>query len=47
MDRRPWTDVVSFIKEDDSIKELVEEYGVKRWTLIAKMLVERYNIRDR
>ncbi|OMJ75502.1 hypothetical protein SteCoe_25351 [Stentor coeruleus] len=41
-DRKPWG-----LEEDDAIKCLAEEFGTKEWTLIAKMLVTRYNIRGR
>lgn len=41
-DRKPWG-----LEEDDAIKCLAEEFGTKEWTLIAKMLVSRYNIRGR
>jgi|LakMenE01Jun11ns_1017448.scaffolds.fasta_scaffold8378294_1 hypothetical protein len=46
-DRRPWTPEVTSKQEDDAIKELVHEFGIKRWTLIAQLLVERYGIRGR
>jgi hypothetical protein len=37
--RRPWTS-----KEDEAIKLLVRENGVKQWTLIAENLCKKFNI---
>ncbi|CAG9332862.1 unnamed protein product [Blepharisma stoltei] len=41
-DRKAWNQ-----DEDDAIKALVEEFGVKHWTLIAQLLVDRYGIKGR
>lgn len=37
MDRRLWTQEVIYIQiqEDDAITKLVNEYGNKKWTIIA------------
>ena len=40
--RRPWT-----AKEDAAIRGLVEETGVKQWTLIAENLQKRFSIYGR
>jgi hypothetical protein len=40
--RRPWT-----AKEDAAIRGLVEESGVKQWTVIADNLQKRFNIYGR
>ena len=47
LNRKLWGLEVKNIQEDDAIKCLVDEFGTKQWTLIAKMLVSRYNIRGR
>lgn len=41
-ERRPWT-----ADEDDAIKELVDEYGIKHWTDIALLLDEIYRVKGR
>ncbi|CAG9334202.1 unnamed protein product [Blepharisma stoltei] len=41
-DRKPWSS-----EEDEAIRCLVEEFGVKRWTFLAQLLSERYGITDR
>lgn len=40
--RRPWTN-----EEDSAIKQLVEELGIKNWSLIATELASRYQIKHR
>jgi hypothetical protein len=40
--RRPWTS-----REDDAIRLLVKENGVKQWTLIAESLSKKFNILGR
>ena len=40
--RRPWTP-----EEDSAIRSLVEELGVKNWSLIATELAQRFAIRHR
>ena len=40
--RRPWTP-----REDTAIRRLVEENGIKQWTLIAESLHTKYNIAGR
>lgn len=40
--RRPWT-----TEEDLAIKQLVDELGVKNWSLIASELIKRYSIKHR
>lgn len=40
--RRPWTN-----EEDSAIKQLVEELGIKNWSLIASELASRYLIKHR
>ena len=40
--RRPWTP-----EEDSAIRSLVEELGVKNWSLVASELAQRYAIRHR
>jgi len=42
VERRPWLN-----QEDIAIKKLVDEYGTKKWTLIAQLLEKRFNIRGR
>ena len=34
--KKPWT-----LEEDERIRELVQEYGAKNWTRIAKHIPER------
>lgn len=46
-DRKPWGLEVRKMQEDDAIACLVNEFGTKEWTIIAKMLVTRFNIRGR
>ncbi|CAG9334805.1 unnamed protein product [Blepharisma stoltei] len=41
-ERKAWTQ-----DEDDAIRALVEEYGVKHWTQISQYLQERYGIKGR
>lgn len=40
MDRRLWTSEVNHIQiqEDEAITKLVDEYGNKKWTIIAEKL---------
>lgn len=40
--RRPWS-----AEEDLAIRALVEEFGLKKWSLIAQQLAERYKIKHR
>ncbi|OMJ94444.1 hypothetical protein SteCoe_2342 [Stentor coeruleus] len=40
--RRPWS-----TEEDLAIRALVEEFGLKKWSLIAQHLAERYKIKHR
>ena len=40
--RRPWTP-----EEDFAIQSLVEEIGLKKWSVVAEKLAERFNIRHR
>ncbi|OMJ86325.1 hypothetical protein SteCoe_12173 [Stentor coeruleus] len=40
--RRPWS-----TEEDIAISALVEEFGLKKWSLIAQQLSERYKIKNR
>ncbi|CAG9313324.1 unnamed protein product [Blepharisma stoltei] len=40
--RKPWNQ-----DEDDAIRSLVEEHGIKQWSLIASLLVDRYGIKGR
>ncbi|CAG9310152.1 unnamed protein product [Blepharisma stoltei] len=40
--RRAWTQ-----DEDDIIRELVSEFGTKRWSLIAQLLTERASTKDK
>eukprot|EP01066_Platyproteum_vivax_P021620 Platyproteum_vivax@DN980_c0_g1_i1.p1 len=42
IDRRPWT-----TEEDEAIRTLVLEHGTKRWSLIADLLKDRYQITHR
>ena len=35
------------IQEDKAIKELISNYGVKKWTLVAKKLAEDFKIKGR
>ena len=37
--RRLWTE-----EEDDAITSLVEEHGIRKWTLISKRLHDQYHI---
>ncbi|CAG9321814.1 unnamed protein product [Blepharisma stoltei] len=41
-DRKPWSP-----EEDEAIRNLVEEFGTKKWTFLAQLLSERYGISDR
>ena len=40
--RRHWT-----LKEDNAISELIQKYGMKKWSLIAKRLKEDFGINGR
>eukprot|EP00826_Nyctotherus_ovalis_P010474 TRINITY_DN12758_c0_g1_i5.p2 TRINITY_DN12758_c0_g1~~TRINITY_DN12758_c0_g1_i5.p2 ORF type:complete len:151 (-),score=26.11 TRINITY_DN12758_c0_g1_i5:549-1001(-) len=40
--RRLWTR-----EEDEAIRSLVEEYGIRKWTQISKKLQDRYHIHGR
>lgn len=40
--RRPWTP-----DEDFAIKSLVEEFGLKKWSVVSEKLAERFNIKHR
>jgi myb proto-oncogene protein len=40
--RRPWTS-----EEDSAIRLLVEELGIKNWSLVASELAQRYSIKHR
>lgn len=40
--RRLWTR-----EEDEAIRNLVEEYGIRKWTQISKKLQDRYHIHGR
>ena len=40
--RKPWKP-----EEDQSISSLVQEFGLKKWAIIAQHLAERFNIKNR
>ena len=40
--RRSWAQI-----EDDAIRQLVEQLGIKQWTLVAKKLQEQYQLGGR
>ena len=40
--RRAWSET-----EDEAIRTLVSEFGIKQWTVVSKHLEIRYNIRGR
>lgn len=42
--RRAWSQEVTYMQEDDVIRELVSEFGTKKWSLIAQLLTERTSI---
>jgi len=37
----------NFLKEDKAIKELVEKYGIRKWTVIAQKMQELHNLTGR
>jgi hypothetical protein len=41
-DRRAWTEI-----EDKAISELVQKYGIRKWTVVAQKMEELYNLRGR
>jgi hypothetical protein len=41
-DRRAWSEI-----EDKAIKELVEKYGIRKWTVVAQKMEELYNLKGR
>jgi len=45
--RKPWTEEVKLTQEDNAIRELVAEFGDRRWTAISQVLKDRYNIKGR
>lgn len=46
-DRESWSPEVKFKQADDAIITLVNEFGIKHWTQIAKSLKDRYSIRGK
>ena len=40
--RKPWT-----AEEDFAIKSLVEEFGLRKWSIISQELSSRFSIRHR
>lgn len=45
--RKLWTPEVIFPQEDNAIKHLVEELGFKKWTLVCKLMKERFQLKGR
>jgi len=41
-DRRAWSEI-----EDKAIKELVEKYGIRKWTVVAQKMEELYGLKGR
>jgi len=41
-DRRAWSEI-----EDKAIKELVEKYGIRKWTVVAQKMEEIYGLKGR
>lgn len=41
-DRRAWSEI-----EDKAIRELVEKYGIRKWTVVAQKMEEVYNLKGR
>jgi len=41
-DRRAWTEA-----EDKAIRELVEKFGIRKWTVVAQKMEEIYNLKGR
>ena len=41
-DRRSWSK-----NEDDAIIDLVEKYGIKKWTIVAKKMEDVYHLSGR
>ena len=41
-DRRAWSEI-----EDKAIKELVEKYGIRKWTVVAQKMEEIYSLKGR
>jgi hypothetical protein len=41
-DRRAWTEI-----EDKAITDLVQKYGIRKWTVVAQKMEELYNLKGR
>jgi len=41
-DRKAWTDI-----EDKAITELVNKYGIRKWTIVAIKMEEDFNLKGR
>lgn len=42
IDRRPWT-----AEEDNAIRELVIDVGIKKWSQVSSMLQQNYGIHNK